>query len=251
MQSAHTTTNHGHQGRPGNLISQRTLPSLGHRISREFGVDPVLHQWCLERTCPGRQLGIDFSVGEWTNDWVVNGPTDIWLYANDRGCAHFTGSSVIGRRHPHKPASPVPPQAPRGIEINESTGLAYGQHVVASCNRLDLLRQPDQQTPATISRRFGTFGVPNLVTEPGSNTVWAMTATDTDYRLVRYVGDRACASPGSASRKVVGRCYPIRTMMFPRVSWPNRAKAVSISLRSYSRSMMTRKRPSLTRSASR
>lgn len=134
---------------------------------------------------------------KWSYDWVVNSPTDIWLYGDyhrtaiEEGtadvhrpwCGHFTGESVDETCVYGSGVAGTEP----GSGIRSATGLANGQHMVATDNQFDLLTQPNVQAKVSVPRKFAPFSVIDMTTEPGTNIVWAATRSSTGSNsLLRY-----------------------------------------------------------------
>jgi hypothetical protein len=134
---------------------------------------------------------------KWSYDWVVNSPTDIWLYGDHHSagvgdgtvdvhrpwCGHFTGESVIESCVYGTGVAGTEP----GTGITAATKLANGQHLVGSNNQFDLLTQPNVQTQVSVPRKLAPFSVVDMTTEPGTNIVWAATWSSTgSYSILRY-----------------------------------------------------------------
>lgn len=156
----------------------------------------------------GLKYVISYADGQWSEpvlvsgtatdralieDWVVDSPTDIWLYGSEvdengrsSWCGHFNGQGLD-----HTPCA-----AGEGTGIWAATGLPDGRHMVGSgtygIGRFDLLDQPGQQTQI---ENIDISSVVELVAEPETGAVWASTsqAGVPGFLILRY-GDAADTS---------------------------------------------------------
>lgn len=145
------------------------------------------------------QTGREFCCADlrWAYDWVVDSPTDIWLYGaysdeNTQGpwCGHLTGATLSS-------GSCVDGT---GSAITAATKLADGRHLVGS-DQFNLLDQPD--TESVVPSTTGDFTVIDLTSEPGSNVVWAATRSITSpgtYEIQRYGSPTKKRGPCSKPR---------------------------------------------------
>ena len=160
------------------------LAYAGGALVARFENYPGLGQYIASYTEAGGwtnpvNIGQDVSGFSWNNDWVVNGPDDVWLYGEDSGatgqvarCGHFDGTAADF-------GSCV---AGSGGPIYAATKMPDGRHMVGSSG-FDLLQQPGSQLPV------GSIGVTHVIdlsAEPTTGVAWAVAQRQNDYAVLRY-----------------------------------------------------------------